>query len=169
VIPHRLPDLGGNPSSGDPSTLEDAQANVSFTITLPGDLSDPAVYLVNGDLEKQLHVVSLVYQTDCGPISVTEQVAPMSDDEFLAFIQRFAGGYERHPGFPGFAEQRTIHDAVPAIATEAPGNTVAGLTWQEASVRYQVLGPSVSDEQLVTVAESGFIGSLPTGVPPSTP
>ncbi len=148
------PDFGGNPSSGEPTTLEAAQANLPFTITLPTDLSDPAVYLVNGDGEEQIRVLSLVYQTDCGPVDVTEQVAPMSEDAFAAHIREFVSGWSAHPGFPGFQEVVTIHGTVAAMAGEAPANAQAGIEWQENGVRLRVFGPQVSEEQVTTVAES---------------
>jgi hypothetical protein len=166
--PPPLPDFGGNPSGGELTTLSEAQASVTFQISLPALLAAPTVYLVNGGLDGEYHVVSLVYQTDCGPIDVTEEIAESSDDAFLQHIQSFVGGWQTHVGFPGFAEQVSIHDGVPALATETAGNASAGMEWQEEGVRYGLAAPQISDEQIVNVAQS-FTPSPPTGAPTSSP
>jgi hypothetical protein len=140
------------PSGDEPTTLEKAQAGAAFDVVVPTNLTDPTVYLTNPAADSKDRTVVLLYHTDCGPVELSEQVAPIPDADFEAYVKGFVASFKGgDPSWPGFAEVVSVRDDLPGLVSITPGNTATLVHWQEGGVQLILSGPEISEGQALNL------------------
>jgi hypothetical protein len=140
------------------NSSDEARRYLSFDPLLANNLGDPRDILVEtwkGDTgeDTRLHQFALIYVTyEYGKVVVIERPAQQTASEFAAFAARLVAR-SQEPQVQGHAEVVATRGSQ-ALITVAESQDLATIDWIEKGVQFEVLGPSLTRNQVVQIADN---------------
>lgn len=145
-----MPDWA-NPIAGVEVSITKAQRQVPFKITRIPTLANPYRVLITPGRPADARVVVLQYKTSYGVVDAYEELPEVSIRRFRA-VTNYWVGLNGKKGTEGTVTAVQLAGGYFAALSTAANNTTSSIRWIEPGVEYMIMGPSLTNQDCVTLA-----------------